>query len=76
MKNPKFMKEAVRLARKGMRSGDGGPFGAVVVRDGVIVARGWNRVLKTLDPTGPPPPCCRQGAPGHRSGAARGFRPA
>jgi tRNA(Arg) A34 adenosine deaminase TadA len=51
MKNPKFMKEAVRLARKGMRSGDGGPFGAVVVRDGVIVARGWNRVLKTLDPT-------------------------
>ena len=49
--NPKFMQEAVRLARKGMRAGDGGPFGAVVVRDGIIVARGWNRVLRTQDPT-------------------------
>ena len=51
MKNSKFMTEAVRLARKGMRAGDGGPFGAVVVRDGIIVARGWNRVLRTNDPT-------------------------
>jgi guanine deaminase len=47
----KFMREAVRLSREKMRRGDGGPFGAVVVRDGKIVGRGWNRVTSTNDPT-------------------------
>lgn len=46
-----FMQEANRLAEEGMRRGDGGPFGAVVVREGKIVGRGWNRVLGTNDPT-------------------------
>jgi guanine deaminase len=46
-----FLNEAARLARHGMRQGDGGPFGAVLVRDGEIVGRGWNRVLLTRDPT-------------------------
>jgi len=49
--NPAFMREAIRLSLAGMRAGDGGPFGAVVVQDGVIIARGHNRVLSTLDPT-------------------------
>lgn len=46
-----YMREAIQLAEQGMRRGDGGPFGAVIVRDGQIIASGWNRVLKTNDPT-------------------------
>ncbi|OYU99337.1 MAG: tRNA-specific adenosine deaminase, partial [Verrucomicrobiales bacterium VVV1] len=39
----KFMLRAIELARHGMSGGAGGPFGAVVVRDGVIIGEGWNR---------------------------------
>ncbi len=46
-----FMREAIRLAAEGMRSGEGGPFGAIVVKDGVIIGRGNNRVAKHMDPT-------------------------
>ncbi len=46
-----FMHRAIELARQGMNQGAGGPFGAVVVRDGVIVGEGWNRVIGTNDPT-------------------------
>lgn len=46
-----FMAEAVRLAEQGMRQGAGGPFGAVIVRRGRIIARGWNRVTSAHDPT-------------------------
>lgn len=42
--------EAIRLAEQNVRSG-GGPFGAVVVRDGEVIARGVNRVTVDLDPT-------------------------
>ena len=45
------MRRAIELARNGMRAGDGGPFGAVVVRGGEIIGEGWNRVLATNDPT-------------------------
>jgi tRNA(Arg) A34 adenosine deaminase TadA len=46
-----FVQEAVNLAREGMRTNRGGPFGAVIVRDGTIVGRGCNQVTSTLDPT-------------------------
>ena len=46
-----YMHKAIQLAEQGMRSGDGGPFGAVIVRDEEIIGTGWNRVLKTNDPT-------------------------
>lgn len=46
-----FMLRAIELARTGMRRGDGGPFGAVVTRDGEILGEGWNRVITTKDPT-------------------------
>jgi guanine deaminase len=46
-----FMQQAIELARKGMAAGDGGPFGAVVVRDGQVVGEGWNRVIADGDPT-------------------------
>ena len=45
-----FLREAIRLARESVRTG-GGPFGAVVVRDGEIVATGVNRVTVEDDPT-------------------------
>ena len=45
------MREAIRLSLVKMRENCGGPFGAVVVREGKIVARGWNRVTSTNDPT-------------------------
>ncbi len=45
------MREAIRLAEAGMQSGQGGPFGCVIVRAGEIVGRGNNRVTSTNDPT-------------------------
>lgn len=46
-----FLARAIELARQGSELGDGGPFGAVIVRDGRIVAEGWNRVVVSKDPT-------------------------
>jgi guanine deaminase len=46
-----FMAIAIREARRGMEHNEGGPFGAVVVRGGQVVARAHNRVIKTHDPT-------------------------
>ena len=46
-----FMTAAVREASRGMNNNEGGPFGAVVVQDGRIIARAHNRVIKTHDPT-------------------------
>lgn len=46
-----FLEEAIRLSSEKMIAGEGGPFGAVIVRDGRIVGRGWNRVTSTNDPT-------------------------
>jgi guanine deaminase len=46
-----FMRHAIALSRRGMEGGAGGPFGAVVVKDGQVVAEGWNQVTSTNDPT-------------------------
>jgi len=46
-----MMNEAVRLSQDMMRQDIGGPFGAVIVKDGEIVARGWNKVTSANDPT-------------------------
>jgi tRNA(Arg) A34 adenosine deaminase TadA len=46
-----FMQEAIRLSIENVASGKGGPFGAVIVKDGKIIARGSNGVTSTNDPT-------------------------
>lgn len=46
-----FMAEAIRLAKENLKTGNGGPFGAVVVKDGKIVGKGGNSVTSTNDPT-------------------------
>ena len=45
------MRQAIQLAKDGMLSGAGGPFGCVIVKDGKIVGQGSNQVLTTQDPT-------------------------
>ena len=42
-----FMQEAFTEAKKGVDAGHGGPFGAVLVKEGKIIARGHNEVIKT-----------------------------
>lgn len=46
-----FMARAIELSIENVRAGRGGPFAAVVVKDGKIVAEGTNRVTSTNDPT-------------------------
>lgn len=50
MKNEDFMRQAIELAVENVKCG-GGPFGAVIVRDGKVVATGVNRVTANNDPT-------------------------
>jgi guanine deaminase len=50
MHNP-FMTQAIRLSIENVESGRGGPFGAVVVKDGEIIAEAANRVTGANDPT-------------------------
>ncbi len=51
MNSQDFMNEAVKLAKSNLESLKGGPFGAVVVKDGKIVGRGFNSVTSLNDPT-------------------------
>ncbi len=46
-----YMQRAAEISRQKMLAGEGGPFGAVVVRDDNIIGEGWNRVTSTADPT-------------------------
>jgi guanine deaminase len=47
----RFMQAAIEEAQRGVERADGGPFGAVIVHGGEIVARGHNTVVDTHDPT-------------------------
>jgi tRNA(Arg) A34 adenosine deaminase TadA len=49
--NDPFMTRAIQLSIENVQSGRGGPFGAVIVRGGQIVAEGANRVTSLNDPT-------------------------
>jgi len=51
MTHEDFMRRAIALSREKMEEGQGGPFAAVVVRDGAIVGEGWNQVTSDNDPT-------------------------
>lgn len=46
-----LMLHAVNLSQQKMRSNEGGPFGAVVVKDGQVISEGWNQVTSSNDPT-------------------------
>ncbi|HKV24100.1 MAG TPA: nucleoside deaminase [Candidatus Acidoferrum sp.] len=46
-----FMERAIQLSIEAVQSGQGGPFGAVIVKNGAIIAEGINRVTSTNDPT-------------------------
>lgn len=46
-----FMKRAIELSREHMAHGEGGPFGAVVVKEGRVIGEGWNQVISRNDPT-------------------------
>jgi guanine deaminase len=49
--NSPFMARAIQLSIENVHSGQGGPFGAVVVKDASIIAEGVNQVTLTNDPT-------------------------
>jgi tRNA(Arg) A34 adenosine deaminase TadA len=51
MYETKFMRRVLELAQQGMDNGHGGPFGAVIVKDGRIVGEAHNEVLSGNDPT-------------------------
>lgn len=46
-----YMKAAIDEARVGIHNNEGGPFGSVIVKDGKIIGRGHNEVVKRHDPT-------------------------
>ena len=49
--HPEFMQQAIALATENVTHGRGGPFGAVVVKDGTVIATGANQVTASNDPT-------------------------
>ncbi len=53
-RHQEFMRRAIEMAWQGMRSGKGGPFGAVIVRNDEILAEGATKLLLLMTP--PPTP--------------------
>lgn len=50
-KDKEYLRMAIALSKHGMQNNCGGPFGALIVKDGEIVGRGFNKVTSTNDPT-------------------------
>jgi guanine deaminase len=46
-----YLRRAIEMAKKGIDGGMGGPFGCVIVKDGMVIGEGCNRVTSTNDPT-------------------------
>jgi len=51
LEDHRHLAHAVALSREHMHQGHGGPFGAIIVRDGKLISEGWNQVTSTFDPT-------------------------
>lgn len=51
MEHKRFMQQAIEEARTGIHNGDGGPFGSVIVKDGIAIAKEHNMVLCNHDAT-------------------------
>jgi tRNA(Arg) A34 adenosine deaminase TadA len=51
MEHRELIELAIALSQKGVDAADGGPFGAVVAREGEVISEGWNHVLSGHDPT-------------------------
>jgi len=49
--NEKFMRIAIELSEYNVKQGQGGPFGAVIVKDGIVIAQSANKVIAENDPT-------------------------
>ena len=47
----RLMREAIQLSKRSLTRKQGGPFGALIVRRGVVIGRGWNQVIGPHDPT-------------------------
>lgn len=50
-RHQEYMREAIALSRENMNTNAGGPFGAVIIKDGAIIGRGANKVTSINDPT-------------------------
>jgi len=50
-KDHEYLRQAMELSKQGILSNEGGPFGAIVVKNDVVIGRGFNRVTSTSDPT-------------------------
>jgi guanine deaminase len=51
MRAERYLRETIELARRHSKAGQGGPFGALIVKSGTILGRGWNQVIARNDPT-------------------------
>lgn len=51
MDHEEFMRRAIALSREKMNANEGGPFAAIIVRDGEVIGEGWNQVTSRNDPT-------------------------